>query len=398
MKTTLISIFVVLVLFFGGAGMTAYASQSALPGDALYSVKGLTEDARLALTSDKAGDALLYNEFVQQRVSEIDTLASQGRYRDIPAAAARFETQVRQAALNLEAIAAKDPAEARRLSDGLRQSLVRQAQIKNQLSSGQAEIEFLGIVESMANDRWTISGQEVLITPQTKINDPIIIGDPVKVEAQIAADGSLNANQIELLENQGNKSFELSGIVESLGEGSWVVAGRTVLITLQTEIKQSIQAGDYVKIEGLLTIDGSLVAREIKLAEEGGANGNDNQNGNENMRDANENQNGNIDEGNANDNQNGNEDDGNVNENQNGNEDNGNANDNQSGNEDNGNANENQNGNEDNGNANDNQNGSGGEDENHNENGNGNDHGGDNENSNGNTNENKNGNDSFIRP
>ncbi len=325
MKTTFISIMIALVLFFGGAGATAYASQSALPGDTLYKVKTITEDARLALTADKKGDALLFNEFVQRRVSEIQALASQGRYQDIPAAASRFETQVRQAALNLEAIAGKDPVEARQLSDRLRQSLAQQAQLKSSLQSGQAEFEFLGIVESMASDRWTISGQEVLITSETKINDTIVVGNPVKVEALVAADGSLTASQIELLDNQGNPSFELAGIVESMAEGSWVVAGRTVLITPQTEIKHSINTGDFVKIEGVLTIDGSLVAREIKLAENGDSNGN----------------------GNTNDNQNSNEDIGNTNDNQNGNEDNGNANDDQNDNEDNGNANDNQNGNED---------------------------------------------------
>ncbi len=359
MKTTFISIMIALVLFFGGAGATAYASQSALPGDTLYKVKTITEDARLALTADKKGDALLFNEFVQRRVSEIQALASQGRYQDIPAAASRFETQVRQAALNLEAIAGKDPVEARQLSDRLRQSLAQQAQLKSSLQSGQAEFEFLGIVESMASDRWTISGQEVLITSETKINDTIVVGNPVKVEALVAADGSLTASQIELLDNQGNPSFELAGIVESIAEGSWVVAGRTVLITPKTEIKQSISTGDFVKIEGVLTIDGSLVAREIELAENGDSNGNgnDNQNGNEDIGNANDNQNDNEDIGNANDNQNDNEDIGNANDSQNGNEDIGNANDDQNDNEDIGNANDNQNGNEDNGNANDNQNG-----------------------------------------
>ncbi len=325
MKNAFISIMIALVLFFGGAGATAYASQNALPGDALYTIKTLTEDARLALTADKGGDALLFNEFVQRRVSEIESLASQGRYQDIPAAASRFETQVRQAALNLEAIAGKDPVEARQFADGLRQSLAQQAQLKSSLQSGQAEFEFLGMVESMASDRWTISGQEVLITSETKINDTIVVGNPVKVEALVAADGSLTASQIELLDNQGNPSFELAGIVESMAEGSWVVAGRTVLITPQTEIKHSINTGDFVKIEGVLTIDGSLVAREIKLAENGDSNGNgnDNQNGNEDIGNANDNQNDNEDIGNANDNQNGNEDSendhngGNENENEN---------------------------------------------------------------------------------
>lgn len=58
----------------GTAGM-AVAAQDALPGELLYGVKGLTEDARLALAEDSLAQARLHLSFAQERLEELETLA-----------------------------------------------------------------------------------------------------------------------------------------------------------------------------------------------------------------------------------------------------------------------------------------------------------------------------------
>lgn len=60
----------------GTAGV-AVAAQEALPGDLLYGIKGLTEDARLLLAPDALAEARLHLEFAQERMEELEAMAGQ---------------------------------------------------------------------------------------------------------------------------------------------------------------------------------------------------------------------------------------------------------------------------------------------------------------------------------
>ncbi len=221
------------------------------------------------------------------------------------------------------------------------------------------EVEFRGAVEAMGDEAWTIGGMTFRVTAATEIEAGLQLGDLVKVHARLQSDGSLWAREIEREQERDRDrdregdEIEFSGTVESMDADAWVVGGQTVKITAQTEIKDAIEVGDFVRVHAHVEDDGSLVAREIELegGDDAGDNGNDNENHNGN------------DNGNANDNG---DDNGNANDN-----DNGNANDN--GNEDNGNGNDdngNGNGDDDNGNGNGNDNGNGNGDDNGNGNGN----------------------------
>lgn len=57
----------------GTAGI-AVAAQDALPGELLYGLKGLTEDARLALAEDGLAQARLHLAFAQERLEELEAL------------------------------------------------------------------------------------------------------------------------------------------------------------------------------------------------------------------------------------------------------------------------------------------------------------------------------------
>lgn len=94
-------IMLIVALLLGGAGVTAVAAQGSLPGDGLYPVKLLVEDARLALTADSQAQIDLHLELAQTRMQEMLQLAAQ--QRAVPdKVAVQMQTQL-QAALRVAA-------------------------------------------------------------------------------------------------------------------------------------------------------------------------------------------------------------------------------------------------------------------------------------------------------
>jgi uncharacterized membrane protein YgcG len=346
--TGLAVIILAAAILFGGAGITAVAAQGALPGDALYRVKTSLEETRLSLASDAGMRAQIRIGYAERRLEEISSLVAEGRYSEVGATAKQFETEINSAIAELGTISSGDPERAAAIAEQISAALARYAQ--------------------------TLTGMAA--------------SAPESVKPELSR-ALVTAQQAESLSRSGGEG-EITGVVESMGAETWMVGGQEIAVTATTEIKDSIQVGDVVKVHLVRDSAGALVAREIELDQQGGdegnanGNGNDNANlnengnGNENINsndDANENEveegNGNEDRGNANDdanvNENANDNDANENEaaeingndNGNGNDDDRNVNDNggddANGNtntNDNGGINENANSNDDGGNAN----------------------------------------------
>ena len=76
----LAGLLLVLTLTFGATA--AYASEAALPGDALYGVKRGLEDVQLVLSATAAGDSALIEHFADRRLDEIEALTGRGRWDD----------------------------------------------------------------------------------------------------------------------------------------------------------------------------------------------------------------------------------------------------------------------------------------------------------------------------
>ena len=95
------TIAIVLGLVFGGAGATVYAAQESQPGEALYSVKTLSEDVRLELTTDTQAKFQLALALANRRALEIGTLIQEGELVP-PVIATRLQSHT-QLALNLAA-------------------------------------------------------------------------------------------------------------------------------------------------------------------------------------------------------------------------------------------------------------------------------------------------------
>jgi hypothetical protein len=219
MAMTLTAVFVTLFVFmFGGAGMTAYANQNALPGDTLYGIKTGFEQTRLTLARDAADKARLNLAFAERRLDEIARLIEGGRYSDIPLAVQEYEQYVQSAIAALETVAAGDPNSLPELAALVADSLKRYAAtlagmtaslpdnarteleraIRVSTSAGMRdEIEFTGTVERITTESWTISGRTLLLTPATQIKGQIMLGDRVKVHAYQDAAGNWMLREVE---------------------------------------------------------------------------------------------------------------------------------------------------------------------------------------------------------
>ncbi|MEW6567362.1 MAG: DUF5666 domain-containing protein [Chloroflexota bacterium] len=135
-------------------------------------------------------------------------------------------------------------------------------------SPDESKVEFSGVVEAMGAESWTISGQVVAITTQTEIDDGIAVGDTVKVEAFVAADGTLTAHEISRQdgsdEDHAGLEIEVVGLVEAIGGDTWTIAGQTFTITADIEIDEGMVVGDQVKVEAFVAADGTLTVKEIQ--------------------------------------------------------------------------------------------------------------------------------------
>jgi len=195
------------------------------------------------------------------------------------------------------------------------------------------EVVFTGIVDAMNGSQWTVSGQPVSVDAQTAIDPNIAVGDQVRVEANVSADGAVtafkvestvpddtaansntandnatadntNADAVNANDNAANDNSvsandngsnansadpgnEVSGIVEAITTESIIVDGVTYNFASFTEIKDAIIVGDQVRIHVSVNADGTFTIREIEQFAGQGAD--DNTNVSDNANDANSN-------------------------------------------------------------------------------------------------------------
>ena len=59
-------------------------------------------------------------------------------------------------------------------------------------------VAFVGTVDSLAGDQWVINGQTVTVPPEAVQDGPFAVGDQVKVEGSVNADGSFRVSKVGL--------------------------------------------------------------------------------------------------------------------------------------------------------------------------------------------------------
>ncbi len=126
---------------------------------------------------------------------------------------------------------------------------------------------FSGVVDSIDTDSWTISGREVRVDELTTIDDGIVAGDTVEARGGIAQDGTFWASEIRE-RDEAEQPFEFTGVIDAIADSGWTISGISIKVDEDTEIGEGLKAGDVVRVKGHIQADSSWLAESITLADE----------------------------------------------------------------------------------------------------------------------------------
>ena len=126
---------------------------------------------------------------------------------------------------------------------------------------------------------WVVSGRTIHVTVATQVNTnhrPLVVGSLVRITGPLQADGTINAQRIDVKRNDDVgpfvNFFELFGTVDSVPSpgptGDWKIGNLVVHVTATTRFAPPNMmpvVGSRVKVVGVLQTDGTLVADAIVL-------------------------------------------------------------------------------------------------------------------------------------
>jgi hypothetical protein len=125
-----------------------------------------------------------------------------------------------------------------------------------------------------ADDKVSKSAGQVEVEKHNGQDD----AQPTLEATREAHENEMENEKAEIEDNEADEAneVEFTGTVQSMGANSWMIDGRTVLVSTGTEISGTIGVRDAVKVEGSLNADGKLSAREIKKVDATIESGDDN--------------------------------------------------------------------------------------------------------------------------
>ena len=127
------------------------------------------------------------------------------------------------------------------------------------------DFTFVGQVEAMGADAWTISGRTVRVDELTVIDANIVVSDTVEVTGGLAEDGTFWASAIHQLQPGSPAApFTFVGAVQAISDTMWTVSNITFTVTPSTTIESGIVVSDVVRVTGNVFADGSRVAASIE--------------------------------------------------------------------------------------------------------------------------------------
>jgi hypothetical protein len=113
-----------LVLFVGGSLVSE--SESALPGERLYSLKRTLEGLSLATSITESNEAEIQVQLVRERLEEVRALIADGRIEDVSQSVTELQEQVESATEALGVFAIQNPDQAINMADELSLILANQ--------------------------------------------------------------------------------------------------------------------------------------------------------------------------------------------------------------------------------------------------------------------------------
>ncbi|MGQ0600155.1 MAG: DUF5666 domain-containing protein, partial [Anaerolineales bacterium] len=113
----------------------------------------------------------------------------------------------------------------------------------------------------ISRDPWNVSGIAFETDDDTEIDDDIRVGNRVRVEGRVLSDGTRLAEEIEQLDNGRRHAIQFTARVQSIDP--WIVGGVALTVDDKTKISGDPQVGDLVTVKGNLLPDGTVIAKKI---------------------------------------------------------------------------------------------------------------------------------------
>lgn len=67
-------------------------------------------------------------------------------------------------------------------------------------------VQFTGVIDAIDGDQWTVNGQVITVDPATVRDGTFKVGDTIKVEGEVQADGTLVVTRVELPTDDSNSN------------------------------------------------------------------------------------------------------------------------------------------------------------------------------------------------
>lgn len=122
----------------------------------------------------------------------------------------------------------------------------------------------IGYVDDIDDPTWVVNGQQIGVTDITEVDEGIDVGNLVRVEGIILQDGSLQAEKIILIEEHPGTPFDITGVVQEIGNESWVVSDVTIAVDENTLTDEGLVVGDLVRVRGWILEDDTWLASSIR--------------------------------------------------------------------------------------------------------------------------------------
>ncbi|MEK7281067.1 MAG: DUF5666 domain-containing protein, partial [Chloroflexota bacterium] len=127
------------------------------------------------------------------------------------------------------------------------------------------ELEFEGQITALT-PQLLIGGKTVIRDANTVVEGQLAVGAFAEVEGSLQANGTILAKRIKVEKVEGIE-VEFEGQVTSLTP--LVIGGKTVIKDANTKVEGQLAVGASAEVKGSLQTDGTILAREIEVEEEG---------------------------------------------------------------------------------------------------------------------------------
>jgi hypothetical protein len=276
-----------LIFFMSWRGVIETAR--ALPGDPFYPVKRSAQNIRIQIAPNPDTKRAIEVKYERQRVDEVMKLLRMGRITQVT-----FEGLLNERTSDhwiiegIPVIVTPDTQIAGEIEEARVVEVTGKTQSDGVIEAAQIRLhsyQLVGTVNSISPDTWVISDISLRIRRDSQIDPAARVKDQVIVLVEVETNGDLQALAIlrllqpelvatpvpqetetpSLVITPEPKEIKITGVVESITGNVWTIDGRQVIITGNTEFKDSISVGDCVQVHALLGANGSLTAREIEF-------------------------------------------------------------------------------------------------------------------------------------